>query len=75
MAVHTGSYCQCEHVCHIEDLERSPNGKRDVHAYGQAFTEHNIVPVLTEYGTFHVCLDCANDCYAQYPRVSNQLVK
>jgi hypothetical protein len=54
--------CECEHVSHFEHDKRSPNGN-PTHKYGQKFYEHHMTIVKTEYGTFHVCKDCANDCH------------
>lgn len=48
--------CQCEHASHFD-------GKN--HKYG---IKSVVIPVKTEYGTFHVCKKCADTCYKQYKK-------
>lgn len=54
--------CQCEHIAHFESDKRTPNGNPS-HRADSFFHLDFIEPVKTPYGTFHVCRDCANDCY------------
>lgn len=69
--------CQCEHACHMhgdrasahfggleENAPRklSPNGNPS-HRYGTEFFDGAMSRVRTEYGTFIVCNDCAEDCH------------
>lgn len=54
--------CQCEHACHFDSSQRSPNGNPS-HKYGIAFHDSYMLYVSTTYGTFYVCRDCAEDCH------------
>lgn len=62
--------CQCEHACHMHDEGRklSPNGNPG-HVYGKKFYERALTHVKTPFGVFTVCPDCAQDCYANFPRI------
>jgi hypothetical protein len=54
--------CQCEHIAHLEKSRRTPNGNPG-HKYGAQFMR--LKEVKTAYGTFHICLDCWQDCHQQ----------
>jgi hypothetical protein len=63
--------CQCEHAAHFGAEYNSnnpvltPNGNPG-HKYG---AESNLTAVKTPFGIFHVCGDCAKDCYREYAEV------
>lgn len=61
--------CECEHKAHMERDARTPNGNPG-HTYQQGFAFRALLAVSTPYGTFAVCLDCAGDCYAMYPKAT-----
>lgn len=67
-------YCECEHAAHFPEdvpetgVTHTPNGN-PAHNYGAVFVESNVVGVRTPYGIFHVCRDCAADCYQNYHQV------
>lgn len=54
--------CQCEHKAHFDPAVRTPNDNPG-HHFG---ANHIVREVTTPYGTFHVCKDCAEDCYGQF---------
>lgn len=57
--------CKCEHESHTKKDKLSPNGNSG-HRYNAAFAYNYTKYIKTPYATFHVCLDCANDCLQDY---------
>lgn len=67
------AFCECEHAAHFPEdaypnIVKTPNGNH-AHNYGAIFLHAGIVGVRTPYGVFHVCRDCAGDCYQNFPQV------
>lgn len=58
--------CQCEHVDHFmpEEIPVPPPG----HAYGHECDLENMTRVVTPYGVFTVCVDCARTHLARFAR-------
>lgn len=58
--------CECGHAAHFDKHARTPNGKSG-HKYGQKF-HRNILTlnVAVEVGPLNLCLDCQEDCHADY---------
>jgi hypothetical protein len=56
--------CECEHICHLSNLRNSPNGNPG-HRHGQSFDIVYVKTIKTEYGTYILCRDCADDCHKQ----------
>lgn len=73
MSLYTTRKCECEHEAHFSH-GHTPNNN-PAHKYGVYFTEHFIVAVATPFGTFHVCKDCADDCYREYVEQAKPVVR
>jgi hypothetical protein len=64
--------CECEHIAHgdmfgkPEDIafrnRTTPNGNPG-HKFGAKYDSSYLQTVNTIYGTYHVCRDCAQDCW------------
>lgn len=62
--------CQCEHVAHMRDANihsRTPNGNHG-HIYGIEYSDTYMCIVKTPWGSFTICKDCSDDCYANFER-------
>jgi len=55
--------CECEHIAHFDETKTTPNTNPG-HKYGVMF--FNTQEIITNYGKFIVCDDCANDCRKGY---------
>lgn len=63
------NWCECEHSAHTDRAEgvKTPNGNPG-HEYGANFNKNYMKAVKVPFGTFNVCLDCADDCLAEYQK-------
>lgn len=54
--------CRCEHSGHFALGGKTPNGEPS-HEYGALFPSERVKSLLTTYGTFQLCENCAVDCH------------
>ena len=61
----TTASCECEHVSHMDQayttVGESRPRERSSHAYGHVCDIENMTELRTDWGTFRVCVKCAED--------------
>lgn len=58
--------CECEHLSHFNSRVTTPGGEEG-HTYWAKYDRQELKPVKTDYGTFHVCARCSQDCMKGEP--------
>jgi hypothetical protein len=53
--------CDCEHVSHFEVHTN--------HLYSKLFPAEELTNVMTPYGVYRVCKECAKTCLSKYKEI------